>query len=191
MGAAAGGLFAVIWIGWLVSWMAAAWWSGATQKRAASWQSRAYPWVMFVGAALMATFAMPAVRRGPLWHVGTARGYALAAVTLAGVAMMWWARIYLGRLWSSAITRKENHRVVDSGPYAYVRHPIYTALIAALAATAAAEATPGALAGVAFLIVGVWLKAHAEERFLSDELGADVYDDYCRRVPMLVPFLPR
>jgi protein-S-isoprenylcysteine O-methyltransferase Ste14 len=191
MGAAAGGLFAIIWIAWLASWMAAAPWSAATQKRAASWQSRAYPAIMFVGAALMASFAIPAMRRAPLWHVSNAGGYALAAVTLAGIAMMWWARIYLGRLWSSAITRKEGHRLIDTGPYAYVRHPIYTGLIAALIATAGAQATLGALAGAALVIFGVWLKAQAEERFLADELGADVYGDYRRRVPMLVPFLPR
>ncbi len=191
MSADVGRVFAVIWIAWLASWIAAALWSGATQKRAANWQSRAYPAVVFVGAALMATFAIPAVRRVALWHVSTAGGYALAAVTLVGIAMMWWARIYLGRLWSSAITRKEDHRLIDTGPYAYVRHPIYTGLIAALAATAAAQATPSALAGAALLICGLWLKARAEELFLADELGAEIYGDYCRRVPMLVPFLHR
>ncbi len=191
MSAAASHVFAVIWLAWLASWMAAALWSGATQKRAASWQSRVYPVVVLAGAVLLLTWGIPALRGRPLWRVGTAGGYALAAVTLAGVAMMWWARIFLGRLWSSAITRKEGHRLVDSGPYAYVRHPIYAGLIAALTATAAAQATPSALAGAALVIFGLWLKARAEERFLSDELGADIYGDYRRRVPMLVPFLPR
>ncbi len=189
MSAGASYLFAVIWLAWLVSWIAAALWSGATQKRAASWQSRAYPVLVVAGAVLLLTWTAPALRGRPLWHVGTAGGYALAAVALAGVAMMWWARIFLGRLWSSAITRKEGHRLVDSGPYAYVRHPIYTGLIAALAATATAQATPSALVGAALVICGLWLKARAEERFLMDELGPQIYGDYRRRVPMLVPFL--
>jgi protein-S-isoprenylcysteine O-methyltransferase Ste14 len=59
-----------------------------------------------------------------------------------------------------------------------VRHPIYTGLIVALAATAAA-----------LLAIGFWLKARAEERFLSAELGAEAYGAYRRRVPMLIPFL--
>jgi protein-S-isoprenylcysteine O-methyltransferase Ste14 len=92
-------------------------------------------------------------------------------------------------LWSSTTTRKEGHRVVDSGPYALVRHPIYTGLSAAVVATALATATPLALAGGALMIYGLWRKAAHEEPFLSRELGA-AYDDYRRRVPMLVPFLP-
>ena len=94
-------------------------------------------------------------------------GYALAGLTLAGILFTWWGRIHLGRLWSSAITRKEDHRVVDSGPYALVRHPIYTGLIAAILATAAAEGTATALAGAALVTFGLWLKARTEERFLS------------------------
>jgi protein-S-isoprenylcysteine O-methyltransferase Ste14 len=67
---------------------------------------------------------------------------------------------------------------------------IYTGLIIALLATAAAEGRATALIGVAFVIFGVWLKARAEERFLMAELGVEVYGSYCRRVSMLIPFLP-
>ena len=49
--------------------------------------------------------------------------YALAALTLAGILFTWWARIHIGRLWSGSITRKEGHHIVDTGPYALVRHP--------------------------------------------------------------------
>jgi protein-S-isoprenylcysteine O-methyltransferase Ste14 len=47
-----------------------------------------------------------------------------------------------------------------------------------------------ALLGAVFITVGLWVKARAEERFLSAELGPDAYESYCRRVPMLVPLLP-
>jgi protein-S-isoprenylcysteine O-methyltransferase Ste14 len=70
-----------------------------------------------------------------------------------------------------------------------VRHPIYTGLILALVATGIAEATVTALIGAALLILGVWMKASSEERFLRAELGPQ-YDAYSRRVPMLIPFLP-
>jgi protein-S-isoprenylcysteine O-methyltransferase Ste14 len=110
---------------------------------------------------------------------------------LTGLALTWWARIQLGGLWSSAITRKEKHRLVEIGPYALVRHPIYTGLIIALLATAAIEATQLALLGAQLIALGLWVKARAEERFLSTELAPETYESYRRRVPMLVPFLLR
>ena len=89
------------------------------------------------------------------------------------------------------ITRKEDHRIVDTGPYGIVRHPIYTGVIIALLATAAAEGRITALVGGVLVIFGIWLKANSEERFLTAELGQNLYGSYCRRVPMLVPFLRR
>ena len=109
---------------------------------------------------------------------------------LTGLALTWWARIHLGCLWSSAITRKEKHRLIETGPYAFVRHPIYTGLIIALLATAAIEATLLALLGALLIAIGLWVKARAEERFLLAELGPDAYEFYRRRVPMLIPFVP-
>jgi protein-S-isoprenylcysteine O-methyltransferase Ste14 len=108
---------------------------------------------------------------------------------LIGLALTWWARIQLGRLWSSAITRKDEHRLVDTGPYALVRHPIYTGIIIALVATAATEATLMAALGAVLIAIGLWVKARAEERFLLAELGPDAYESYRRRVPMLLPFV--
>ena len=78
----------------------------------------------------------------------------------------------------------------DTGPYGFVRHPIYTGLIIALLATAVTEATPVALSGAVLIALGLWVKARAEERFLLSELGQEAYESYRRRVPMLVPFLP-
>ena len=123
-------------------------------------------------------------------EVGYNGAYALAGVMLAGLLLTWWARLHLGRLWSSAISRKHDHKIVDTGPYAFVRHPIYTGLITALLATATAEATVTVLLGAALIVFGLWLKARSEECFLIAELGPEAYGSYCRRVPMLVPFLP-
>jgi protein-S-isoprenylcysteine O-methyltransferase Ste14 len=125
-----------------------------------------------------------------MWQIGYYGAYGFIAVMLMGLALTWWARIHLGGLWSSAITRKEKHRIVETGPYAFVRHPIYTGLIIALLATAAIEATLVALLGALLIVLGLWVKARAEERFLSTELGPETYEFYRCRVPMLVPFLP-
>ena len=47
----------------------------------------------------------------------------------AGLAFCWWARLHLGAMWSGTVTRKDDHHIVDTGPYGLVRHPIYTGLI--------------------------------------------------------------
>jgi len=112
-------------------------------------------------------------------------------VTILALLFTWWARLGLGRLWSSSVTRKEGHRVIDTGPYAIVRHPIYTGLLAATLATAVAIGTWTALLAVACVGTGFWLKASIEEKFLAAEFGPDFYESYRRRVPMLIPFWPR
>jgi protein-S-isoprenylcysteine O-methyltransferase Ste14 len=123
-----------------------------------------------------------------LWTVGPALGWAMVALTAAGIALAWWARIHLGKLWSGGVERMADHRVVDTGPYALVRHPIYTGLIAGAVALAVLQAKPWALAGAALFSLGFVLKAKVEERFLEREIGG--YEAYRRRVSMIVP-LPR
>ena len=184
-------VFAIIWIGWIVSWIAASFWSARTEKRVTTlpvWVSRA---ALVAGAILLLHSTRRLLHEPMLWHVGYDGAYALAGLTLAGILFAWWARIHLGRLWSGTITRKENHHVVDSGPYALVRHPIYTGLIIGILATGIAVATWPALLGALFVSFGEWQKARMEEGFLSVELGQEAYRSYSRRVPMIVPFLRR
>jgi protein-S-isoprenylcysteine O-methyltransferase Ste14 len=181
--------FEVIWIVWFVSWMAASFWSGRTEKRAMTQETWIYRAAIFTGVIMMTPWTAEVLGEKRIWEVGNNGAYAFIGVMLAGLLLTWLARIHLGRLWSSAITRKEQHRLVDTGPYAFVRHPIYTGIITALLTTAVIEATLVALAGAALITFGLWLKARVEERFLMVELGPDDYVAYCRRVPMLIPFL--
>jgi len=181
----------LIWIAWLISWIAPSFWSARPQKRAAAQETWTYRAAMIAGSILLVPWiAPPLLGEKAMWEISYGGALALAAVMVAGLLLTWWARIYLGPLWSSVITRKKDHSVVDTGPYAFVRHPIYAGLVIALLATAAAEGRATALIGVPFVIFGLWLKAHTEERFLMAELGVEVYGSYCRRVSMLIPFLP-
>ena len=183
-------LFAIIWIGWIVSWLAAAWWSAPTEKRIATRDAWVYRAFLFIGALLLTDWTVRTLAERRLWHVGFGGAYALAGLTLVGVLFAWWARLHLGRLWSGAVTRKEGHRIVDTGPYALVRHPIYTGLVVAIVATAVAQATATSLIGAALIVCAFTMKARIEERFLTTELDPDAYGAYRRRVPMLIPFLP-
>jgi protein-S-isoprenylcysteine O-methyltransferase Ste14 len=183
-------LLPLIWIAWLISWAMASFWSGRTEKRVMIWDSRAYLVPIIAGAILLMPWTAQMLGEKPLWHFSNGGTYVFAGLTLAGTSFTWWARIYLGRFWSNAITRKEGHQVIDTGPYGLVRHPIYTGLIGAILATGAAVATVTALLGALLITFGLWRKARMEEGFLTTELGADAYGRYCRRVPMLVPYLP-
>lgn len=185
-------LFAAVWILWAVSWLAAATWSARTERRVAAtspavWSYRA---LLGIAAVLISHRTSEALHAGKLWHVGYTGAYVLVALAVVGFGFTWWARLHLGRLWSGAVTRKEGHHIIDTGPYALVRHPIYTGLLLAVTATAAAVATWPALLGIVFAIAGLWRKALLEERFLGEELGADAYASYKARVPMLLPFWP-
>jgi len=173
-----------LWIAWLVSWFAAAWWSQRTITRPAARREVLYRALTMLGAVLMFSGGSS---RSISWQPGAGIAWLLVAVTAMGFAFTWWARLHLGRLWSSSVTRKEHHHVVNTGPYAVVRHPIYTGLLLAIAATMLERITPATIAGATVMAVGIYVKARVEEAFLRDELG-EAYAAYARRVPMLVPF---
>lgn len=177
---------ACLWLAWLVSWQFAALWRDKPTVEAPRGDYRMHFVVISGGLVLMYGFIPP--RQPLLWTVGPVLGWSMVALTAAGMAFAWWARITLGRLWSSGIERMAEHRVVDTGPYALARHPIYTGLIAGAVAMAGLQAKPWPIIGAALFSLGFVLKARVEERFLERELGG--YEAYRRRVSMILP-LPK
>jgi len=181
-----GSVLLALWLCWIISWVIAALWSNRTERRPPVRMEAGYRAIQLVGALLL--FLPPrlvSVHR--LWFLGRIGAWVCVGLVAVGMAIAWWARIHLGRLWSGHITRKADHKIVDSGPYAMVRHPIYTGLLLGLMATALLEGTAAALIGFVLFALGFYLKARIEERWLSQELGTDAYADYKRRVPMLIP----
>ena len=181
-----------LWIIWAASWLIAAFWSDRSAKRPGLRAELLYRVVTFAGVALLFGVFTRSYR-GPwrLWYFDSGINWVLCAICALGFAFCWWARLHLGRLWSGWVSKKEGHRIIDTGPYAIVRHPIYTGIILSAFATAAMKGTAFALLGAAVMTLGFWIKARLEERFLRSELGAQSYDAYRRRVPMLVPFGPK
>jgi len=180
-----------VWAAWVLSWVLASFWTDRTVGQPASGSQLLYRVV--TGAGGIVLFGInPRNLDSPwrLWHAGPEFAWATVALAALGFAFTWWARLYLGRLWSSSVTRKADHHVVDTGPYALVRHPIYTGVITAAFAVFLLKGTLIALAGAAIMTAGFYIKARLEERFLRQELGIDAYDAYARRVAMLVPFSP-
>jgi protein-S-isoprenylcysteine O-methyltransferase Ste14 len=175
------------WAAWVLSWWGAALWSAETVKRAPGQLS--YRLITMAGIVLL--FGFWRGRQPHLWPADPGLQWTLVGLTVLGFFFCWWARLHLGRYWSGTITRKEGHQVVDTGPYALVRHPIYTGLILAGFATAFVRASLFALTGAAVLTLAWYAKARLEEKFLRGELGAEAYDAYAARVPMLIPGLGR
>jgi protein-S-isoprenylcysteine O-methyltransferase Ste14 len=182
----------LVWFVWMASWLIAALWARQTAKGAGFSAQLPYRLVTVVGALLLFGIYTHSYR-GPdrLWVLSDSVEWALVALVAAGFLFAWWARLHLGALWSGFVMKKEGHYIVDTGPYALVRHPIYTGLILSSLATAIQRGEALALLGFALMTLGFWMKARLEENFLRQELGAETYDSYRRRVPMLVPFGPK
>ena len=189
----------VPWVLWALSWMAASLWANRTVKRPGAAREIPYRVLTTLGFVLLLFVVvrrgstsspfLPAFLAQRYWTLPDEAGWAMVGLATLGFLFCWWARLHLGRLWSGSITRKEGHHVVDTGPYALVRHPIYTGLLTAGLATMIVRGDPGAIAGFILLTLGYYLKARIEEGFLRQELGAADYDAYAARVPMLVPFI--
>ena len=178
----------IMWGAWVLSWhIAALWTAPVTARSRASW---VLPFIVasIVGFVLLLGFIRPGHQQPfHLWDAGSRANWAFAALSAVGFLFMVWARVHLGKLWSGGMVMREGHRVVDSGPYAIVRHPIYTGLLLAGLGTVLIRGTALSLGGLAVLGVSYYLKARLEEKFLRTELGAEAYDSYARRVPMLLP----
>lgn len=177
-----------VWLGWWVSWWAAAAWSDRAVQHPARKHQVAYRLFAIAGTILL--FGLYTHDIGAeliLWRAPPAVAWGCVGLVLLGLLFTWWARIHLGRLWSATVSRKAEHRVVDTGPYALVRHPIYTGIIFASSATAALRGTVLSWVGACVMTIGWVIKARMEEKFLREQLGADSYDAYARRVAMLSP----
>jgi protein-S-isoprenylcysteine O-methyltransferase Ste14 len=175
------------WAAWFASWIVAAAWSRRTVDRPSFISEFPNRLITVIGGVLLFRSLSGRNFTPWRWPIDDAIGWTLFACVLAGIAFAWWARLHLGSLWSGTVTRKADHRVVGSGPYAIVRHPIYTGILFSLYATAAQRGTIDPIVGAALLTVGLWMKARLEERFLARELTD--YENYRARVPMLVPGL--
>ena len=130
-------------------------------------------------------------RIGPEVDMGGGLQAVGLALCVAGVGVSLWAIVTLGRHYDLVLEIHAGHEIVRTGPFARVRHPVYTGL--ALHFIGACLATGNLVLFVGTLLVTFptfWIRAIAEERLLRGEFG-DAYDRYAREVPMLVPGLRR
>jgi protein-S-isoprenylcysteine O-methyltransferase Ste14 len=109
-----------------------------------------------------------------------------SAITLAGVLFAIWARQNLGKYWSGAVTIKEGHQIIRTGPYSHIRHPIYTGMLIAIIGTALTVGEYRALLAFAIFLFGFVRKARKEEAFLAANFG-DSFQEHRRRTGFFLP----
>ncbi len=181
-------LFPALWLSWVLYWWIAARGVKRTERMEPPASSLVHVLPLLLAAWLLWAQRVPIEFLNERLFGWTPWAFWVGALlTAAGLAFSVWARAHIGRNWSGTVTIKQDHTLVCSGPYALVRHPIYTGLLLAFAGSALAR---GQWRGVFALLIAwaaLWRKLQVEERWMRERFGEE-YVAYQRRVPALVPF---
>jgi len=164
------------WIYWLVS---------ATRANASQPGSR---WTPVGGVSAIAVLLIVRVfRTGSLAVHSPVLGAIGAVMFVSGLGLAIWARVHLGRNWGMPMTQRVEPELITSGPYRYVRHPIYTGLLLALFGTALATNLIGLVIAAALSLV-FYYSATVEERNMTAAFPS-AYPAYRASTKMLIPFI--
>jgi protein-S-isoprenylcysteine O-methyltransferase Ste14 len=181
--------FTVVWIAFFVYWQIKAF-NTKTTQRIEPLASRALRVFIFVIAVVLLS-----ITRIPLpwlylqlWPSGIGPFWLGAAITTAGLLFAVWARLYLGTNWSRSVTIKQDHELITTGPYARVRHPIYTGILTGLLGTAIALSQVRGFIALALFFLAFWIKLRMEEQWMRSQFG-ETYAAYVHQTAALVPYL--
>ncbi len=175
-----------LWIAFFAYWSAAAKNSGVAKSSESQRSRSVHELLLNVGLLLLFV---------PVWGLA---GYFLPHarfLTLAGLGVQaaffllaWWSRRHLGRNWSTKVRIAEEHELVRSGPYRFVRHPIYTAMLGMSVGTTIVSGQYHSLLGFLIIAIAYWRKIRIEEAALREAFAAE-YDEYRRKSWALVPLI--
>ena len=112
----------------------------------------------------------------------------IVALLIGGLVVAITARRTLSANWSGQVAIMQDHELITSGLYGYVRNPIYTGILLMTLGTALAYGSLSALLGFVFFLFGIYLKLSAEERILIRHFGQK-YTAYKQRTKVLIPFI--
>jgi len=108
------------------------------------------------------------------------------ALTWLGIGIAIWARYHLGQFWSGRVTLKQDHQLIRTGPYAHLRHPIYTGLDLAAIGTALVLDRWRCVVGVVVIMIGFVIKAKREEALLAGQFG-EAFQEHRKHTGFLLP----
>jgi protein-S-isoprenylcysteine O-methyltransferase Ste14 len=180
-----------LWLAWLIYWCAAAIGAKRTRRHESVTSRLMHLVPLAVGVGLLLSphvvdgwLAVRFLPRALIWFW---TGFVLVA---SGLGFSVLARIWLGGNWSGTVTLKQDHELIRSGPYRWVRHPIYTGLLAALLGSVIAAGEWRGLLGLALVTVSFLRKIAVEEQFMAEQFGS-TYASYRAEVPALIPLPSR
>jgi protein-S-isoprenylcysteine O-methyltransferase Ste14 len=182
-------LIELMWLSWGTYWLVSSRSASAPKRVQTPTERIAYRLKMVLAASLI---AFPALSIGWLHVELFPRSLALYWVAIAlvacGLGFSCWARVHLGEYWSGHVTLKPGHRLIQTGPYGIVRHPIYSGILLAFIGTALAVDRVSGVASVAIVLYATLPKIWLEERWLTEEFGEE-YERYRKEVKALVPLV--
>jgi protein-S-isoprenylcysteine O-methyltransferase Ste14 len=179
-------LIIACWIGFIVYWAISA--AAARKTVGGVWRGMAVRAVIALAAVVLLRGRVGgALRTSPIDAATSTRAGIGVAVCVIGLAFAIWARVHLGRNWGMPRAVKENPELVTSGPYAYVRHPIYSGMLVAMIGSAM-------VFGLSWLLIAVisgayFIYSAIEEEKLMRRTFPDSYPAYQQRTKMLIPFV--
>jgi protein-S-isoprenylcysteine O-methyltransferase Ste14 len=178
-----------LWIAIFVLWGITARMTKRTSDSKSEGLSQVAVWFVWIAWWILLSrgFGVAALSRPVVPMTPTTQNIGLLA-TMAGLGFAIWARFQIGRNWSPLIELKEEHQLVRTGPYALVRHPIYSGFMLATLGTAIAYRAVGGFLSFLLVVVAWGYKARLEEKALRERFG-EGYEAYRKTVRSLVPFI--
>jgi len=168
------------WLAFWIYWLASA--AGSKESLRSGWRTR------LTGVSTVGVFLIAGVLRDGALAVHSVILAAIGALLFAcGIALAVWARLHLGRNWGMPMTQRAEPELVTSGPYRFIRHPIYSGLLTAMLGTALVDSLLGLIV-VAALVAFFYYCGIIEERNLAATFPT-AYPEYASRTKMLIPFL--
>jgi len=172
------------WIAWMLAFAKPRKQASGQKEAASAPVSRLGIFLVMVGFALTWMYVRP---------VGFHKSATALLVSMIlgplSVALGWSAAHQLGKQWRFKAAVSEGHELIQTGPYRWLRHPIYTSMLGMLLTTQAAWTWwPMAIASVIAFVAGTEIRVRAEERLLAEHFK-DSYASYRSRTSAFIPFL--
>ncbi len=181
-------LFPAMWFSWMAYWLLASRGAKPAERREPLGSRLLHVLPLLLAFGLLSAGKVPgSFLNERLFPWAPWEFWVAAFVAAAGMLFTVWARVHLGGNWSGIVTIKHDHELIVDGPYAIVRHPIYTGLLVAFIGSAMARGEWRGVLAVLIAWWALWRKLRLEERWMAERFGQQ-YKAYCRRVPALVPF---
>ena len=175
-----------LWVLWIAYWFFSAFNTKRAVYKQPLGQRLTFLTILVVGVVLI--MKIPTLRER-FFSVNLPTQIAGILLVVAGLAFAVWARVHLGKNWSGWVALKQDHELIQSGPYRLARHPIYTGVLIAIVGTMLALLPSiGGICAIALALAALFYKIRQEEALMLQQFP-DQYPAYKSRVKALIPFV--